>query len=60
MNLLKNTSGSGSSNLVVPALEDVTEIGLFFERDSPQFAEMIVRSLYYSIDRLRKFHAPAE
>ena len=37
------------------ALEDVTEIGLFFERDSPQFAEMIVNRLYQSVERLSNF-----
>jgi toxin ParE1/3/4 len=37
------------------ALEDVSEIGLFFERDSSQFAEVIVNRLYYSTERLVEF-----
>ena len=37
------------------ALADISEIGLFIERDSPQYAEMIIRRLYSSIDRLIEF-----
>ncbi len=37
------------------ALEDVSEIGLFIERDSAHFAEVIVNRLYSSVDRLIEF-----
>jgi toxin ParE1/3/4 len=37
------------------ALEDITEIGLFIERDSAQYAEVIVNRLYSSVDRLIEF-----
>jgi toxin ParE1/3/4 len=37
------------------ALADISEIGLFVERDSPHYAEMIVHRLYSSIDRLIEF-----
>lgn len=37
------------------ALADVSEIGLFIERDSARFAEVIVNRLYSSVDRLMEF-----
>jgi toxin ParE1/3/4 len=37
------------------ALADVSEIGLFFERDSAHFAEVIVNRLYSSLSRLTDF-----
>ncbi len=37
------------------ALEDISEIGMFIERNSPHFAEVIVNRLYYSVDRLTEF-----
>ena len=37
------------------ALADVSEIGMFIERDSTHFAEVIVNRLYSSVDRLIEF-----
>jgi addiction module RelE/StbE family toxin len=37
------------------ALADVSEIGLFIERSSKHFAEVIVNRLYSSVDRLIEF-----
>ncbi len=37
------------------ALTDVSEIGLFIERDSPHYAEVIVNRLYSSVSRLVEF-----
>ena len=37
------------------ALEDITEIGLFIERDSAHYAEVMVNRLYSSVDRLIEF-----
>jgi toxin ParE1/3/4 len=37
------------------ALADISEIGLFIERDSPHYAEAVVNRLYYSVDRLIEF-----
>jgi toxin ParE1/3/4 len=37
------------------ALADISEIGLFIERDSAQYAEVIVNRLYSSVDRLTQF-----
>ena len=37
------------------ALADVSEIGLFIERDSAHFAEVIVNRLYSSVSRLIDF-----
>lgn len=37
------------------ALEDVAEIGMFFERDSSHYAEAIVNRLYSSVARLSEF-----
>jgi plasmid stabilization system protein ParE len=37
------------------ALADISEIGLFIERDSAHYAEVIVNLLYSSVDRLVKF-----
>ncbi len=37
------------------ALADISEIGLFIERDSAHYAEVIVTRLYSSIDRLIEF-----
>ena len=37
------------------ALEDISEIGLYIERDSAHYAEVIVNLLYSRVDRLVKF-----
>jgi addiction module RelE/StbE family toxin len=37
------------------ALADISEIGLFIERDSAHYAEVIVNRLYSSVDRLIEF-----
>jgi toxin ParE1/3/4 len=37
------------------ALADISEIGLFIERDSTHYAEVIVNRLYSSVDRLIEF-----
>ena len=34
------------------ALDDLAEIGLFIERDSSHYAEVVVNRLYSSVDRL--------